>query len=306
MTATMKLHAKLAEVMAEAERIPKNGTAPAAMGGFKFVQVGDAADFIRKALGARKVSMLPSAVEIVGEAEHATSKGGTMTTVALRTTWTLTDGETGETAVIQSYGVGADTGDKYSGKAQTNAMKYALLMGFQLSTGDDVEMSDTSDRRARRAPEQPQQPAAPRFNPGDAYQSGLIGKAEKGKGDADFELRMTPTGHRLVFRLSEGRSGIKVEALDVLAQLVAAYRAGIEGQRVTVWGEVRDETFTPKGTDRSVTYQVLTLARLKVGDLDLTEPDQEPAADADFEAGWIDAAEAQGLSGDALSAVGVR
>ena len=94
------LHAKLAEVMAEAGRIPKNGKAPAAMGGFPFVQVGDAADHIRKALGERGVSMLPSEVRIVGQNEHQTAKGGTMTTVELITKWTLTDGETGQTAVI--------------------------------------------------------------------------------------------------------------------------------------------------------------------------------------------------------------
>jgi hypothetical protein len=50
MAETRSLHRKLAQVMYEAERIPKRGKAPAAMGGFEFVQVGDAADFIRKAL----------------------------------------------------------------------------------------------------------------------------------------------------------------------------------------------------------------------------------------------------------------
>jgi hypothetical protein len=132
----MSLHRKLAEVMAEADRIPKNGTY-SGQGTFKFVQVGDAADVIRKALGSRGVSMLPSAVEVVNESEHATRSGGTMTTITVRTTWTLVDGDTGETATIQSLGTGADAGDKYSPKAQTNAMKYALLMGFLLSTGDD-------------------------------------------------------------------------------------------------------------------------------------------------------------------------
>jgi ERF superfamily protein len=145
---TRGLHAKLAEVMAEAERIPKNGTY-SGQGGFKYVLVGDAADAIRTALAARKVSMLPSAVEVVSEAEHETRSGGTMTTLTIRTTWTLVDGETGETAVIQSIGTGADAGDKASPKAQTNAMKYALLMGFLLSTGDDPEQSDSSDRRPR-------------------------------------------------------------------------------------------------------------------------------------------------------------
>ena len=135
--------------MAEVDRIPKNGRAPKEMGGFEFVQVGDAADAIRKALGTRGVSMLPTSIEILGEKEHETKNGGVMTTYTIRTTWTLTDGESGETSVIQSIGTGADRGDKFAPKAQTNAMKYALLMGFLMSTGDDPEMQDTSDRRKR-------------------------------------------------------------------------------------------------------------------------------------------------------------
>jgi hypothetical protein len=147
------LHAKLAEVMAEVERIPKNGTAPPAMGGFKFVQVGDAADVIRKALGDRQVSMLPSAVEVIGEREHETQSKKVMTTLTIRQTWTLTDAETGESATIQSIGAGADTGDKSAPKAMTAGMKYAILTGFLMSTGDDPEMTDTSDRQTRPEPQ---------------------------------------------------------------------------------------------------------------------------------------------------------
>ena len=66
----LSLHGKLAQVMYEAERIPKRGRAPAAMGGFEFVQVGDAADVIRKALAEHKVSMIPSAIEFVDSIEH--------------------------------------------------------------------------------------------------------------------------------------------------------------------------------------------------------------------------------------------
>jgi hypothetical protein len=151
-TEKLSLHKKLAQVMYEADRIPKNGVAPAAMGGFRFVQVGDAADAIRKALAEKSVSMIPTAIEVVGETEHATSSGKMMTTLTVRTTWTLTDGDSGETTVIQSLGAGADMGDKAAPKAQSSAMKYALLMGFLLSTGDDPEQTDTSDRQARPAP----------------------------------------------------------------------------------------------------------------------------------------------------------
>jgi hypothetical protein len=151
---TRSLHRKLAQIMYEAERIPKRGRAPAAMGGFEFVQVGDAADYIRKALAENVLTMMPTRLAVVGQSEHGTKAGGSMTTVDVLMDWTITDGESGESIVIQSFGAGADGGDKYSGKAQTNAMKYALLMGFLLSTGDDPEAAETPERapRARRGP----------------------------------------------------------------------------------------------------------------------------------------------------------
>ena len=106
-TETLSLHRKLAQVMYEAERIPKNGTAPAVMGGDRVGQGGDAADFIRRALAEKVISMVPSAVEVLDKTEHETKSGGSMTTVDLRVTWTLTDGESGETASIVSSGAGA-------------------------------------------------------------------------------------------------------------------------------------------------------------------------------------------------------
>jgi len=209
------LHAKLAEVMGEAGRIPKNGSfkKPGEYGHFMFVQVGDAADVIRTALATRKVSMLPSSVELIEQSEHETKSGGTMTTITVRTTWTLVDAESGETATIQSLGTGADAGDKYSPKAQTNAMKYALLMGFLLSTGDDPEQADTSDRQARRsragtAQEPAEKPEAPEYvSQGHKAYTGTVAK-----GDGQFndvEYHQTPSGHLIGFRLNiEGGSAV--------------------------------------------------------------------------------------------------
>ena len=270
-TEARSLHRKLAEVMTEAETIPKSGTAPAAMGGFKFVQVGDAAKAIREALGKRHISMLPTAVEIVGQSEHPTKSGGTMTTVELRTTWTLTDGESGESITIQSYGAGADTGDKYSGKAQTNAMKYALLMGFLLSTGDDPEMNDSSDRRTRvLTAKDGKAGAEPIPPPMDRDPGGITGTAEIGTAnDSDFQLRETPDGLALGFRLVSDRGGIKVIARDAMAQGLAASVGETVGKRVTVWGRIKDEEFTPKGAKRPIRYQVLTLERIKTPEYEL-------------------------------------
>lgn len=111
------------------------------------------------------------------------------------------------------------------------------------------------------------------------YDSGLVGVAEVGRGrDSDFELRQTPDGWHLGFRLTDGRKGIKVEAKDALAEMVANHRAEIEGYRATAWGVVRDESFQKDG--RTITYQVLALSRIKVGPLDLSEPDADEADDA--------------------------
>lgn len=277
MSESSSLHRKLAQVMYEADRIPKNGTAPAAMGGFKFVQVGDAADVIRKALAEQKVSMIPTAIELVSEADHATSSGKTMSTVTVRTTWTLTDADSGESIVIQSMGSGADMGDKAIPKAQTNAMKYALLMGFLLSTGDDPEMTDSSDRRGERnlrVGAADYQPPAEKPPPPPAHDGGLIGTAAVGKAPADFEIReRAEGGWAVAFRLTDGRKSMKVIAYDALAEALHAVKANVIDQRVQCWGVVSDETFTPKGTTKSITYQVLTLNRIETADFTLPSPD---------------------------------
>lgn len=274
MAETRSLHRKLAQIMYEAERIPKRGKAPAAMGGFEFVQVGDAADFIRKALAEHVISMIPTNITIVGQSEHATKSGGSMTTVDLLMEWTLTDGESGESIVIHSFGAGADGGDKYSGKAQTNAMKYALLMGFLLSTGDDSELSNSEDKRARKPSiEVLTSDSVP--PPPVSDDGGLIGIAEVGTAkDSDFELRETPDGWALGFRLkANGRGGIKVIARDALAQALATMKRDVVDVRVTCYGHIRDETFRPKNARKDVTYQVLDLERIRTPDWELPAPE---------------------------------
>lgn len=193
-TPTRSLHRKLAQVMYEAKSIPKNGTAPREMGGYSFVQVGDAADYIRKALAEKVITMMPTSVQVVGQHEGTTAKGGTITTVELITEWTLTDGESGESITIMSYGAGADVGDKYSGKASTSAMKYALLTGFLLSTGEDSEAGNTPERLAPTKEEDERPELLGNF--------AKSGKVAKGTAEAyKLEWREGPDGHAIGFRV---------------------------------------------------------------------------------------------------------
>jgi hypothetical protein len=277
--------------MYEAERIPKNGQAPREMGGYKFVQVGDAADFIRKALAEKVITMMPTGVQVVAQYETPTKSGGTLHVVDLITEWTLTDGESGESITIQSFGAGADSGDKYSGKASTSAMKYALLTGFLLSTGDDTEAARLPERGAFRDDDKiyrnepkPRGSGLVSDTPFKEDEGGLIGTVEVGKArDSDFELRETPEGWALGFKLKSNGGGFKVLTRDELALQLLDAKDEVVGKRVTVYGRVRDETFTPnKPNARTVTYQVIDALRIKTeaGMLPVVIPKREQVEQA--------------------------
>jgi hypothetical protein len=286
---TRSLHRKLAQVMYEAERIPKRGRAPAAMGGFEFVQVGDAADVIRKALAEHNISMIPTAIDLVDSTEHQTSGGKSMTTVTVRTTWTLTDGDSGESTVIQSMGSGGDMGDKAIPKAQSSAMKYALLMGFLLSTGDDPEQTDTSDRRPKQ--DQPTTVTVEPIGPDGS----LIGTVEAGKPPVDMDLRQTPDGAAWGFKLKAGNKGYQALAIGPLAEALAIL--GIEeGTRVQCWGDI---VMVPwrKGDKDMPPYARINLTRVTGPDFDV------PAAEALPVPIWPDADEAAEIAAaEAVSA----
>ncbi len=103
---------------------------------------------------------------------------------------------------------------------------------------------------------------------------GIIGTAEIGTAkDSDFQLRETPDGWALGFRLVSDHGGIKVIAYDAIAQALAASVGETVGQRVTVWGRIKDEEFTPKGAKRPIRYQVLTLERIKTPEYELPAPE---------------------------------
>jgi hypothetical protein len=271
-TEKLSLHKKLAQVMYEAERIPKNGTAPREMGGYKFVQVGDAADYIRKELAAKGITMMPTGVRVVGQADRPTKSGGNMTTVDLITEWTLTDGDSGESITIMSFGSGADGGDKYSGKASTSAMKYALLTGFLLSTGEDTEGSNLPEQRAPSAhPGLVGTREHPIADTSRTPEGGMIGTAIA-QGNHDMNLRQTPEGWVLPFRVKNGSSSFIVRAEGALAQALDAIKATVIDQRVTVWGRWSDETTPAKGVKPEIHYRVLHLDRIATPDGILPAP----------------------------------
>ena len=141
MTQPVKLAAKIAKVMEAVGYVAKTGTNSAQ--GYKFVQASAVADKVREQLSKLNVSMTPTQVDVLSEGLTPSGKQSLLT---LRFTWTLTDGDSGETISFQSVGTGADSGDKAAYKAATGALKYALLTGFLIPTGDDPEADASTDR----------------------------------------------------------------------------------------------------------------------------------------------------------------
>jgi len=139
-TGKSSLASKLAKIYEAVGYVQKTGTNAAQ--GYKYVQAAEVAATVREQLSKLNVIMTPTNVDVISEGQTPSGKQVLLT---LRFTWTLTDGDSGETISWQSIGTGSDATDKAAYKAATGALKYALLTGFLIPTGDDPE-NDSNDR----------------------------------------------------------------------------------------------------------------------------------------------------------------
>jgi hypothetical protein len=103
---------------------------------------------------------------------------------------------------------------------------------------------------------------------------GLIGKAII-QGNQDFNLRQSPNGYTLPFRIKNGTHSFIVVAENELAQAVETMRAQILDHLVTVWGKWTDETIPAKGVKPEIKYRILHLTKLQTPDFILPADVQE-------------------------------
>jgi len=130
------LVSKLAEVMAHADRIPKLGKNVAQ--GYEYARASDVLAEVRKELADRGIFVSHEVTALNWRTLE--TKNGKVQIATVHMTLTAHDGETGQSlAFAKTVGEGMDYGDKQSGKALTGAMKYGILNGFMIPTGDDPE-----------------------------------------------------------------------------------------------------------------------------------------------------------------------
>lgn len=156
-TTAKSLAAKLAQIMGEVDRIPKNGEIRTKSGGvqYKFARDPDVLDAVRPKLAAAGIILVPEKVERLAGLEIA-REYSTQYVENIKTTWLITDGN--EEVRFETFGQGQDQADKSLPKAMTNSRKYALFQLFHISTGDDPDNhgSNEDGSRGSSAPRQRQ------------------------------------------------------------------------------------------------------------------------------------------------------
>lgn len=133
---------KLVEVMKDCGHVAKNGSND--FHKYKYATAADVLSLVNDSLTKHGIM---SAVEsnLIEIREVRTAKGNSENLATVETFVTLTDSDSGEQIKIKGLGSGQDAGDKSVAKAQTMAIKYAFLLSFAISTGDDPEADTHTD-----------------------------------------------------------------------------------------------------------------------------------------------------------------
>lgn len=162
MTDKKPMAAVLAGIMGEVGRIEKKGKITSKGDGpsYKFARDSDVLEAVTPKMAEAGIVLIPEHQELLS---IEPSLSGRQLIANIKTGWIVTDGS--ETLRFETFGQGADSGDKALPKAQSNARKYAFFMLYHIVTGDDPDQHASdgesdgrtyAPRRATRPEAQPQ------------------------------------------------------------------------------------------------------------------------------------------------------
>lgn len=139
------IYAKIAKVMSQVERVPKNGYNN--FHKYEYATESDLTEAIRPILQEAGLAFFSTVIEQERDGEFTKAK----------MEFTLADVETGETLTSTYWGEGQDKGDKGLYKAYTGAVKYFLMKTFLIPTGDDPEADEQQKPQGQQPPQSRQQ-----------------------------------------------------------------------------------------------------------------------------------------------------
>lgn len=132
----MNLHQKVLNIMDAVRYVQKDGKVDFGSTRYKYASESKITAVIREQLIAQKVTIFPVKTEY--------TKTGNLTHIHAE--YRITNAEDPEDyMIVPAEGDGADSQDKGSGKAQTNAYKYMLLRTFAIPTGDDPDQISSDE-----------------------------------------------------------------------------------------------------------------------------------------------------------------
>ena len=154
---------------------------------------------------------------------------------------------------------------------ETSAVGRAIAMAGFATNGRIASRQEVQNK---------QQEAPPRPSTPDGTHV-MVGTVAKGSGNGmDLALRKTPDGHAIGFKLLEleghptSKLSIGVRAFDDFALAIGAQADTLVGQRLTVSGRLRGESFKKDGKD--IAYDVLVIETAD-GPTFVYPPDVAPA-----------------------------
>ena len=150
--------AKLA-VMKEVRRVEKTRQMQGA-GSYKYAGVEEIIAELRPAMVKHGLCIYPMRSELVSTTSTPKQNGGNMHRNVLKVAFRL-EHESGQGQEIETFGESMDSSDKCSNKAQTSALKYALLQTFLLQGAHDDPDDYRPEEEQRPARQQQQRQAAP-------------------------------------------------------------------------------------------------------------------------------------------------
>ena len=136
------LAGKLVQVMAACSHVQKKGVNT--FHKYSYVMASDVMEALNKACVDQGVACIPRFTK-TDEIQKTQRSGQIATLVTVAAEVYLIDSTTGASLVVKALGTGEDAGDKAVAKAQTMAIKYALMSLCLISSGDDPEGDSTID-----------------------------------------------------------------------------------------------------------------------------------------------------------------
>jgi ERF superfamily protein len=181
--AALTLKEKLAEVAYDCGYVLKDGVNQ--FHKYNYATAATIFERVGESLYKHRLTSLPH-FKIVESVSRTNTKGGTETFVTVECTLTLADLDSPEVNVWNGFGSGMDNGDKAVMKAQTAALKYAWMMGLNISTGDDPEADAKVDARAEGKPLPKPEPRGP-YKPSDTPPIAPLAPPEEPTDDPGYD-----------------------------------------------------------------------------------------------------------------------